>query len=233
MMKLSKTGIGLLTNQYRSVLRKCALINAGLFLALAPVEANAVSSMSTYCLYKYGLLGCSAVSLDGNVISGEYIYSGNPHYLELNQFGLSIVDTTSHRILTPNYDAIRADGTNEERVLGFSLYNILVLDEELYNVKSNLSSNYFTKSDIYQMINALDNNYYRNIEFSRAEKLKKTSAVIVRSAKHDVTIFERKSDKTALCAEILQSLRSFRMTESVANDNTVTTGNTTMYKKEA
>ncbi len=79
----------------------------------------------------------------------------------------------------------------------------------------------------------LDNNYYRNIKFSRAENLKKTSAVIVRSAKHDVTIFGRKSDKTALCAEILQSLRSFRMTESVANDNATTTGNTTMYKKEA
>ena len=41
MMRLTRTGIGLLTAQYRSVLRKCFLINAGLFLALTPVRANA------------------------------------------------------------------------------------------------------------------------------------------------------------------------------------------------
>jgi len=32
MLKLTKTGIGLLTKQYRSVLRKCLLLNLGLFL---------------------------------------------------------------------------------------------------------------------------------------------------------------------------------------------------------
>jgi hypothetical protein len=41
MLKLTKTGIGLLTRQYRSVLKKCFLINAGLFFALAPVNAEA------------------------------------------------------------------------------------------------------------------------------------------------------------------------------------------------
>ena len=41
MLKLTRTGIGLLTRQYRSVLKKCFLINAGLFLALAPNVANA------------------------------------------------------------------------------------------------------------------------------------------------------------------------------------------------
>ncbi len=55
-------------------------------------------------------------------------------------------------------------------------------------------------------------------QFASALAYLQTSAVIVRSAKHDVTIFGRKSDKTALCAEILQSLRSFRMTESVTNN---------------
>ncbi len=40
-MRLTRTGIGLLTAQYRSVLKKCALINAGLFLALAPSVASA------------------------------------------------------------------------------------------------------------------------------------------------------------------------------------------------
>ena len=33
MLKLTKTGIGLLTKQYRSVLRKCVLLNLGLFVA--------------------------------------------------------------------------------------------------------------------------------------------------------------------------------------------------------
>jgi hypothetical protein len=42
MMKLTKTGIGLLTRLYRSVLKKCFLINAGLFFALAPSAAEAV-----------------------------------------------------------------------------------------------------------------------------------------------------------------------------------------------
>ena len=43
MLKLTRTGIGLLTRQYRSVLKKCFLINAGLFFALAPAVANAES----------------------------------------------------------------------------------------------------------------------------------------------------------------------------------------------
>jgi hypothetical protein len=41
MMKLTKTGIGLLTRLYRSVLHKCFLINAGIFFALAPSAADA------------------------------------------------------------------------------------------------------------------------------------------------------------------------------------------------
>ena len=41
MLKLTKTGIGLLTRQYRSVLKKCFLINAGLFLVLTPMETEA------------------------------------------------------------------------------------------------------------------------------------------------------------------------------------------------
>ena len=42
-MKLTKTGIGLLTRLYRSVLKKCFLINAGLFFALAPSAADATA----------------------------------------------------------------------------------------------------------------------------------------------------------------------------------------------
>ncbi|MBQ7632957.1 MAG: hypothetical protein IJS88_02430, partial [Alphaproteobacteria bacterium] len=48
MLKLSETGIGLLTRQYRSVLKKCFLINVGLFalgVAMAP-EAKAATGCS-------------------------------------------------------------------------------------------------------------------------------------------------------------------------------------------
>ena len=38
-MKLTRTGIGLLTRQYRSVLRKCFLINVGLYALLAPAAS--------------------------------------------------------------------------------------------------------------------------------------------------------------------------------------------------
>ena len=36
MLKLTKTGIGLLTRQYRSVLKKCLLINLGVFAFSTP-----------------------------------------------------------------------------------------------------------------------------------------------------------------------------------------------------
>ena len=44
MLKLTKTGIGLLTRQYRSVLKKCWFINVGLFALSAvflPRDASA------------------------------------------------------------------------------------------------------------------------------------------------------------------------------------------------
>ena len=52
MLKLTKTGIGLLTRQYRSFLKKCRLINVGLFFALSavllPRDAGA-KNMPNYC----------------------------------------------------------------------------------------------------------------------------------------------------------------------------------------
>ena len=40
MLKYSKSALGLLTNQYRSVLRKCALLNLGLFALAMPAQAE-------------------------------------------------------------------------------------------------------------------------------------------------------------------------------------------------
>ena len=43
MLKLTRTGIGLLTRQYRSVLHKCWLINVGLWQAMGDAVSKAVS----------------------------------------------------------------------------------------------------------------------------------------------------------------------------------------------
>ena len=54
MLKLTKTGIGLLTRQYRSVLRKCWLLNLGLFTlgaAMVPNEAEAIGA-NNFSLYE-------------------------------------------------------------------------------------------------------------------------------------------------------------------------------------
>ena len=45
-MKYTRTALGLLTRQYRSVLKKCLLINLGLFMSAAP--ANAATTVTTY-----------------------------------------------------------------------------------------------------------------------------------------------------------------------------------------
>ena len=55
MLRLTKTAIGLLTRQYRSVLKKCWLINTGLFAlgaAFAPAEAVAEVNPLTSTLDK-------------------------------------------------------------------------------------------------------------------------------------------------------------------------------------
>ena len=51
MLKLTKTGIGLLTRQYRSVLKKCWLINVGVFALSAvflPRDASAENIPNYY-----------------------------------------------------------------------------------------------------------------------------------------------------------------------------------------
>ncbi len=243
MMRLTRTGIGLLTAQYRSVLKKCALINAGLFFALAPSVAEAVDN----CASRGGI----------HTVGSDYYVDGSKHYdcyfaekptafatrYLCTKLGCGYYAHVSEVPQGPYEEGDAGYGkvyaTPQETYADTELMNSIKENDLQYALTNTVSGKYISKNksvadNLNALDYALDNNYYRNIKFSRAEKLQKTSAVIVRSAKHDVTIFGRKSDKTALCAEILQSLCSFRMTESVANDNhATTTGNTTMYKKEA
>ena len=54
MLKLTKTGIGLLTKQYRSVLMKCMLLNLGLFLFSTSTYGGSNEVMTLGGVYAYG-----------------------------------------------------------------------------------------------------------------------------------------------------------------------------------
>ena len=53
MLKLTKTGIGLLTRQYRSVLKKCWLINVGFILGIIPHDSFSYSYDIGYFFNRY------------------------------------------------------------------------------------------------------------------------------------------------------------------------------------
>ena len=87
MLKLTKTGIGLLTKQYRSVLRKCLLINLGLAMAFS---SNDVIAVEIYYLY---------ANNTGN--SGQYTFTvtnydaGNYYGRIVNYLGVRDMISTS------------------------------------------------------------------------------------------------------------------------------------------
>ena len=69
MLKLTKTGIGLLTKQYRSVLRKCLLLNFGVFALTA---ANTIIQQNAYALTEGTASGDRANAIGSDsVASGE------------------------------------------------------------------------------------------------------------------------------------------------------------------
>ena len=100
MMKLTRTGIGLLTRQYRSVLKKCFLINVGLYALLAPAAslttatAVAVTAMPNVAQADYPVhnvpAGTTVDKIDdaftNNTITnvtGAYVYnSGTINYID-------------------------------------------------------------------------------------------------------------------------------------------------------
>lgn len=68
LLRLTRTGIGLLTRQYRSVLKKCWLINVGLFTAGVVLASNEV------------VAEVSAMESTLDKICGESLsYLSNPH----------------------------------------------------------------------------------------------------------------------------------------------------------
>ena len=70
MLKLTKTGIGLLMNQYRSVLRKCLLCNIGIFTILA-INSNvlALDADNYFCRDAYSAYLCNIDRIQFNSTS--------------------------------------------------------------------------------------------------------------------------------------------------------------------
>ncbi len=321
MMKLTRTGIGLLTAQYRSVLKKCFLINAGLFLALAPNVASAVdcstlspsssaadiaACVGTFSLqnqptpWTYTIAGWDsswkANSRRNNInptnisasniwtfenYKGHYTISTSASILQNLEAldaiigGFSVITdsrrnnynyinklksegTTGSFSLNPGYETISTQLMYVDWVVGAlqsgnHISNMASMGDNIKTLDTAIGTKqtgtYITGSDVYSnlkaldtqvaantstiaahtaVINALDNNYYRNIKFSRAEKLKKSPLAERSECIQGSTDFFKKFE------DALTTRTAWRHDSLIAaNDNHVTTGNTTMYKKEA
>ena len=133
MLKLTKTGIGLLTKQYRSVLRKCLLLNL-LFCPLY-VDLNA-ASIDMSCTFG----GCGAIDSEtGAYIDGFYVYGGLSHYIGYGGTGLELRPTT-----LGTYMLVGGINENYLNNLKLALSNIFILDQELYQVENQLLNYYYT-----------------------------------------------------------------------------------------
>ena len=152
-MKLTKTGIGLLTRLYRSVLHKCFLINAGIFFALAPSAADAED---------WGYMTPSGTSNPGwgTFADGSYI-----RYYQWRGPETSAI-VIADKAGGPDFQmSMQIDGffyQNEGN------YRVLDQSDAISSVTSG-SNKLVTSGAVYSAIDALDNNYYMNVEFSMAK----------------------------------------------------------------
>ena len=74
MLKLTKTGIGLLTKQYRSVLRKCLLLNLGLFSSLVVLYNCALAMEMGSFEYSDAAYGASSAFADNGYMIPSKAY---------------------------------------------------------------------------------------------------------------------------------------------------------------
>ena len=111
-MNYSRKAIGLLKSQYLSVLKKCALINAGLFILSAPVMAAEPTSVLD-ALKNGGTYTMSSdenTSLTGNItieknttIDGK---SGEEKNYSLTLQNKKITVTDNHSLVLKNIDSL-------------------------------------------------------------------------------------------------------------------------------
>ena len=94
-MKYSKTAIGLLTAQYRSVLKKCLLINLGLFAlgAVATATPANATDVATWSELKSGLATENAdLSLTADITGNNFVSSSKGATIHLDTHNLTIND---------------------------------------------------------------------------------------------------------------------------------------------
>ncbi len=130
MLKLTKTGIGLLTRQYRSVLRKCWMINVGVF-ALATMQSNP-SNAAQLCYD----IDSGAVVYGDSCPSNYRIMQGihqawsadYEHYYDLNHEHLIIRNDDAWKGVTLTYQDITfTQGSN------YSVRTKLTMDRFMLN----------------------------------------------------------------------------------------------------
>ena len=105
MLKLTKTGIGLLTKQYRSVLRKCILYNLGLFATTTLLTTMAPKISYSDAMYNIVFGNNGAYYIDsstGNLLSdngamtsagSSYVIRSNGNYIKAYWDGVYHYDT--------------------------------------------------------------------------------------------------------------------------------------------
>jgi hypothetical protein len=94
-MRYTKSAIGLLTSQYRSVLKKCLLINLGLYAlgAIAPTTANAADTITVVTGVGTTAYENVAQSTDGTAISSTIA----------QMYGVDSAATTTDEVYTKDY----------------------------------------------------------------------------------------------------------------------------------
>ena len=164
MLKLTKTGIGLLTRQYRSVLKKCLLINLGSFAYFSLYGASALHWETSktidgniYWVYCDSYENCGAIG--GGYVYATFDYTdANVLYLHNNGYTGSVTNgsgalVTSGGVYSALNNYYRKEDLGGRQVIDFTRYfksGKLVLKSENLGVdltaeSENLPSNLTSK----------------------------------------------------------------------------------------
>ena len=183
MLKLTKTGIGLLTKQYRSVLRKCLLLNFGVFITYASTS-NAVYNYdySNYdhpyeLIYDKYSRGDSRINfLDVNTSYTAGASTAHGSYFDLERFAVDLIENIGYHSNSSQYKTISASNS--------IIQNLRVLDTAI-GAKIASDGHYIKKSDtnsITANLFALDEQLYNYYYTFRDDK---TSEVIEFAEEND------------------------------------------------
>ena len=153
MLKLTKTGIGLLTRQYRSVLKKCWAINVGLFI-LGAVAATVLPNETYGQVYGVFDAGNGMIYFNnGFVTSPSTSQAGYAlqsrtgkdqlYYINLSDYGFTLEHDYNHGVA---YIA-GANSSSPKNATAAAFESVIILDGKLHDVAASLN-NYYRKEDL-------------------------------------------------------------------------------------